>query len=106
MDIDAIRDAIRWHEYRRSDWEYANPPEGDYSRCGGCGKPEQDHPIPNVLNIPDLSRTVVALLDVSEAANEIVSPEYRAAAEPYAQGVRLDAMRDLMDALDRLTERP
>ena len=44
------------------------------------------------------------LLAVVEAANEIVSPAYLDAPEPYAQGVRLDAMRDLMAALAALTE--
>lgn len=47
---------------------------------------------------------LAALLDVAEAANEVVSPDYRTAPGPYAQGVRLDAMRDLMGALDRLAE--
>lgn len=102
MTLDEIRDFVRWHEYRASAWSFAVPPERDYTRCGDCGRTEGEHPTPNVMLVPALHRVFVALLDVAETAHEIVSPEYRTADEPYAQGVRLDAMRDLMDALDRL----
>jgi hypothetical protein len=49
-----------------------------------------------------LRAEVVRLTDIAEAAQEVASPDYLTAPGPYAEGVRLDAMRDLMAALARL----
>ena len=52
--------------------------------------------------IAAMRNALPALLDIAEAAREVTSPDYLTAPDPYAEGVRLDAMRDLMAALSRL----
>lgn len=95
MTIDEIRGLIRWHEYRASGWEFADPPEGDRTRCGGCGRPEADHPRPNVALVPQLHLVFVALLDVAEhaAALRLSTPEYVDEAQH-----RLSEALDALDA--------
>lgn len=52
--------------------------------------------------IAAMRNSLPVLLDIAEAAQEVTSPDYMTAPGPYAEGVRLDAMRDLMAALSRL----
>ena len=91
-DPHAIRARITWHKHRPSDWTYTDPPEDDHTRCGGCGRHEDEHPIPNTAGVE--ARDVVALLDeldrlrsVADVAGRFVSEwEMASAPNPACQG--------------------
>ena len=71
LDLEPIRQLVHWHQYRRSDWHYATPPDGDLTRCGACGDPMEDHPKPFARG-RDLSREVVDLIaEVDDLRGEV-----------------------------------
>ena len=89
------------------DWHYAHVRPCRVADCWhkddkNSGRCQGTH---DARLIAAVRNALPALLDIAEAAREVTSPSYLDAPGPYAEGVRLDAMRDLMAALSRLDDR-